>query len=79
MAKSILLGVLAALLASLAAWIVTVNIYTTVKAFEHAPAAPAHAFRWGFGIAAVAAVIVFTFTLYALTIRRRNKTPVSRH
>ena len=73
MAKSILLSVSAALLAALAAWIVTVNVYTTVKAFEHKPAAPALAFRWGFGIAGVAGVVIFTLTLYALAIRRRSK------
>jgi hypothetical protein len=69
-AKTILLSALAALLAALAAWIVTVNIYTTVKAFEHASAAPAEAFRWGFGIAGGAAVVVFAFTLRIL--RRRK-------
>ena len=70
MAKSILLSVLAALLAALAAWIVTVNIFTTVKAFEHMPAAPAQAFRWGFRIAGGAALVVFAFTLRVLRHRR---------
>ena len=73
MAKRILLSVLAALLAALAAWIVTVNIYTTVKAFEHTPAAPAQAFRWGFGIASLAGLAVFIFALHAVSTRHRRK------
>ena len=71
MAKIILLALLAALLAALAAWIVTVNIYTTVKAFEHTPAAPAQAFHWGFGMAGGVAVVVFAFTLH-LSWRRKT-------
>jgi len=74
-AKSIVISVLAALLAALAAWIVTVNVYTTVKAFEHTLAAPAQAFRWGFGIAGLAGAAIFTLTLYALAVRRRGQTP----
>lgn len=72
--KKILWSLLAALLAALASWILTVNLYTTVKAFEHANAAPAHAFRWGFVIAGVAATAVFVFTLYVLVRRDRRKT-----
>lgn len=70
--KNILWSLLAALLAALASWIVTVNLYTTVKAFQHADAAPAHAFRWGFAVAGLAGVAVFIFTLYRLAIRRRK-------
>lgn len=73
MVKNILWSLLAALLAALASWIVTVNLYTTVKAFQHADAAPAHAFRWGFAVAAVAAAAVFAFTLYVRVRRDRRK------
>ncbi len=73
MVKNILLSLLAALLAALAAWILTVNVYTTVKAFQHAAAAPSQAFRWGFGIAGVAAAAAFVFTFYVLAVRRRRK------
>jgi len=71
--KNILLSLLAALIAALASWIVTVNLYTTVKAFEHADAAPAHAFRWGFGVAGGAGAVVFAFTLYVLVVQRGGK------
>ncbi|HEV2424857.1 MAG TPA: hypothetical protein VGZ29_08520 [Terriglobia bacterium] len=74
MAKNILWSLMAALLAALACWIVTVNLYTTAKAFQHAGAAPARAFRWGFVIAAVAAAAVFVLTLYVLVARDRRKT-----
>jgi hypothetical protein len=71
--KSILLSALAALLSALAAWIVTVNVYTTVKTFRHVPPAPAEAFRLGFEVAGVATAAVFALTLYGIERRRNRK------
>ena len=68
--KHTLAAILAGALAALAAWIITVNLYVTSKAFAHATAARAAAFRAGFSAAGVAGAAVFLLTLYLLRRRR---------
>jgi hypothetical protein len=74
--KSIVLSIVAAVVAALAAWIITVNVYTTVMAFRHVVAEPGKAFQLGFEIAGAAAVFACGFAFYGLRRRRRRNASV---
>jgi hypothetical protein len=74
MVKNVLLSALAAVVSALAAWIITVNVYTTAMAFRHAVAAPSQAFRLGFEVAGVVGILFFALVFYGRKHRHSSKT-----
>ena len=68
--RQILVSLLGAALTSLAAWIITVNLYVTSRAFAHAAAVRASAFRAGFMVAGGVGAMAFFLALY---LQRRGR------
>lgn len=63
-AKRLMISLLVAALAFLAAFIITVNFYTTWKAFAHESAARSAALWCGFLSAGIVGAVAFSVTLY---------------
>ena len=73
--RNILLSILLAVLAFLAAWILTVNLDVTWYSFGGQEVARRAAFRLGFEVAAAASAIVFLVALYWMEWRRMRTKP----
>lgn len=69
--KSVIIALGVAALSFLAAFILTVNFYSTWQSFARHAASRSDAFFWGFLISAIAGATVFGFTLFRILIRHK--------
>jgi hypothetical protein len=67
----VIISVLVAALAFLASFIITLNFYTTAKAFAHQTSTRSDAFFWGFLVAGVVSAIALVLSLYLTLMKRR--------
>ena len=63
---------LVAALAFLASFIITLNFYTTAKAFAHQAVTRADAFFWGFLVAGIVGAMALVLSLYLTLMKRKS-------